>query len=863
MRSTDYEFLWFIDEYGSGWETWRELASTWLNLSKYGVDHKKNAINRFFSDYLVPQFITDPVELFELGAQDYEKFLAKFDLSEAYRARQNNEVCNFIEWIIATYYSQPDDRGEMTPMFHHPFDKVRNPLKKQETVYNSLPYIYIKQLRSKLCPEPRGDFSDWTWAINQSDALMTNGRHLRDWFMVEKSQIDKNDPDCVWREIVVDKPRSTRINNVLKSFAEGERFYVVWSPVRAMALYLKLQLPLRTFQVRMLDSGEADTWRYRHGEWKENKTHEFVEGNEKRPWQKGVFHRIVTPDIGDVMTGLYINTNKTADRNKDEITRGYVIPWQHDDVLFWLEKLRNWQEKYNPINEPTSIHDLDYKHFGSTKTDVQRDEIGNICFLFRNAAATSARERKMPITAGYLNTLWVALLAQLELDVYNTGQRLSEDRKIRFIDPINPRKPLFPLHSLRVSLITCYSIDGEIPAPVLSKLLVGHSRLIMTMHYTKVTPVMMAKKMRTAENKITDSEAESLQAFLANKSIQEIGLNSAYQDIKSLQSVLRVRNPAGWQEKSTGICLAGGNTSPMVENVTMPGCWNGGERLKRATQNQPDLYGPVPHGIENCVRCRWFITDIRYLHALTAHFNNLSYHASEAAKIAAELEAEESLLRDEEYFSEVNGRPFEKYQDLLTLQRRIEKQTIEADEYCKDLVACFQIIRKLLKLEEEREDGDKAEKVVAIGTQGDISPHFSFMDTESEFRQLIQLCDDAEVFPDLRDDLKKTTAICHRSNKLNSMLMKSGYMPFLMQLDDETQLMAGNAMINSMLKATGQHDRGKAMTALASYLDTEAYLQDVGLLEAGVSAIEAKTGINILRLADLSSSRHLGEKDND
>ncbi|MBF4286127.1 VPA1269 family protein, partial [Vibrio anguillarum] len=133
----------------------------------------------------------------------------------------------------------------------------------------------------------------------------------------------------------------------------GEHFYVIWSPVRAMALYLKLQLPLRTFQVRMLDSGEADTWRYESGQWIKNDVNDFVEGSEKRPWQKGVFHRIITPDIGDVMTGLYINTNKTADKNKDEITRGYVIPWQHEDVLYWLEKLRNWQQKYNPITEST------------------------------------------------------------------------------------------------------------------------------------------------------------------------------------------------------------------------------------------------------------------------------------------------------------------------------------------------------------------------------------------------------------------------------------------------------------------------------------------------------------------------------
>lgn len=339
-------------------------------------------------------------------------------------------------------------------------------------------------------------------------------------------------------------------------------------------------------------------------------------------------------------------------------------------------------------------------------------------------------------------------------------------------------------------------------------------------------------------------------------------MQSAFQDVESLKTVLKVRNPAGWQEKSTGVCLAGGNTSPLVENASVAGCWNGGDKLKRANRNQTDLYGPVPHGIENCIRCRWFITDIRYIGSLVAHFNNLSYHVTEAAKISAELEAKQASLLDEEYFCEVNKEPFTKYEHLHNLDRRIDKQKTEADEYCKDLVACFQVIRKLLFLEEKRSADDEKEKVVAIGSQTDISPYFSFLDTESELRQLIQLCDDADIYADLRDDLKKTPAINHRSNKLNSMLMKSGYMPFFMQLDDEAQLLAGNAMINAMLKASGEADKSKVMTVLSSYMDAEAFLQDMGLLEIGVKAIETTTGINILRLADMSSSSQLGVKIN-
>ena len=55
-------------------------------------------------------------------------------------------------------------------------------------------------------------------------------------------------------------------------------------------------------------------------------------------------------------TGLYISTNKTADQNKDQFERGYEIPWQNETVLYWLEKLRNWQEKIQLANLQNGLH---------------------------------------------------------------------------------------------------------------------------------------------------------------------------------------------------------------------------------------------------------------------------------------------------------------------------------------------------------------------------------------------------------------------------------------------------------------------------------------------------------------------------
>nr|WP_254223667.1 VPA1269 family protein [Burkholderia multivorans] len=100
----------------------------------------------------------------------------------------------------------------------------------------------------------------------------------------------------------------------------------MWSPVRWVALLVKLQLPLRTFQIRMLDSGEADTWRWQDGEWAMNKSH-LVIGTESRPYANGVFLRPTELVDGDAKVLLHINTNKTADIGKEGNQKGYNVPW--------------------------------------------------------------------------------------------------------------------------------------------------------------------------------------------------------------------------------------------------------------------------------------------------------------------------------------------------------------------------------------------------------------------------------------------------------------------------------------------------------------------------------------------------------
>ena len=597
----------------------------------------------------------------------------------------------------------------------------------------------------------------------------------------------------------------------------------------------------------MLDSGEADTWRYESGHWKLNDKHDFALGSEKRPFGKGIFRRIHDTMTGQYSTGLYVNTNKTADQNKDELERGYIIPWQNEEVLYWLEKLRNWQEKYNPIANPTDCAALLHKHIGARKSDKQLESMGEIAFLFRDASAKGDDKYKPSYGGVALAPLWYQLLLTLENQLAEQGNTLDNGERLKLVVDYpedTPEKAKvatnFPLHSLRVSLITAYTMDTQLPLPVISKLLAGHSRILMTIYYNKITPSVMAEKMSEAEWELEGKAKQSVRNFLKDASLAQIQCNMVYHKEDSIQAALVNRNPIGWEERSSGLCLVGGNTVKSDEVSTLGGCWNGGELIRNASAAAHRTYGSVPHGPENCIRCRWFITEARYLPALNAQFNQLSYKAHQAANLSVEIEGELEALKDEQFFCEEQGKPFTKHSELQTLQRRHEKQQVEADEYAKDWIACFELISKIIRVEEARNEDDTKDKLIAVGAEQDISYALKFIETDSELLHLSLLCDDAEFFPDLQDELRKTPAIEKRSRQLSRALIKKGFEPIFMEMDEKQQLIAGNAMLRQMAKIADPDDKMEGYRKVANYIEAGEYLEENKLFSAGMSALTGK-----------------------
>ena len=833
-RTKDLKLSWLIKEHGVEWLSWQSVAQEWIALQETNLAGKLSSLHIFFDLYLVKKHAFDNSfsAFFEGNANGQitsTEELKKTILDNTNRSDNHdtavliNYIISFIDWLIIEHFSVSDDLGKSLPLYMNPFRRLESKFSiRTETIHNPLPYRYICDLRKILCPQPLGNFSDWIWAQQNQDTM---SHRSRDWFEVHPNLIDKHDQDCVWR-----------VRNITRK-GKNLSVYQIWSPVAAMALFLKLELPLRTYQVRMLDSGEADRYRYENGIWIKN-----LNQISKNSFSKGVFRQFKDNISGLDSTGLYISTNKTADQNKEHFEKGYEIPWQNEKVLYWLEKLRNWQEKYNPISKPEDWTTLESKHTGSKRSHSYLSAMGYSCFLFRDASANKETDRTKPIIESPLSSLWYKLLSQLECDLYKQGHTLSDGVALKLVHDYGKdyqalkTKTDFPLHSLRVSLITCYIMEAKLPLPVVAKLLAGHSRILMTVYYTKITPTVMKQKLKEADERLENNAQDSLKIFLKDAEMRQIQCNLAFKDDQSIQIALANKNPIGWENRYHGLCLAGGNTVTTTLNKSVAGCWNGGELMNESDQTISKIYGAVAHGPENCVRCRWFVTDARYLPALTAHLNFLSYKAHEAANLALNREHEIQKLEERKYLAELNSIPFLHHYELQELQRCYEKQMIEADEFTKDWIATFNLIRRLVEIEKNRTTSDQTNKLVAVGSSGDIK--IGFMETSSELLHLSLICDDAEIYPDLLDDVKKTSLIQDRSQKLSRVMLKAGFKPYLLLLNKEQQMMAANAMMRQMVLQSNHTDKLAGFKTVSDYLELEEFTDNSFMLETGIQSLK-------------------------
>jgi hypothetical protein len=795
-------------------EDWRALASEWFAKELYCRDKKKNAINLFFNKYLaMHENYMHPAKLFLADLLNMEIIGAIISARNGNNGKYevsmltpdyimiNNHLHQFMSWIMLEKLDGNDIDGNIKMELKNPVPLLRKSgFGISETVKSPLSYRYIRELRELLVQGKT--FSDWAWVQN----IMSNSAASASWFTVDKSIIDHGDPDCVWRQRSATKLEKRKDSSLTVVFD-------LWSPVIAVALYLKLELPLRTFQVRMLDSGEADTWRYIAGTWQINESPMKI-GNEKRPSQRGVFLK-TTNESG---SGFHINTNKTGDINKAEADKGYDIPWTHQSALYWLEKLRNWQEKYNPILTPTPWINLDARDFGRTPPHpVLLKQRGSVCFLFRHAAASNITKRDKPVTDDNLSRMWYLLLAELERKCIDRGETLDNGAPIRFVKP-DGQGTYFPLHALRVSLITAYALNGGVPFPILSKLIAGHARLIMTLYYTKAGKQHVTEVMQNAEKKMIENEAVSQRRFLMEKSYHDIEKHFAYNSVDGLNAITQKKSEASLCFEDKGICPVAGGL-----------CEIGGEEIGYKEDGQKKYFAPVsgyPHEC-NCVRCRFFLTGPAFLPGLQAHVNFISYKIAECSERYTKLEQQVCTYEDERLDCEERGEMFTKNKEFETINRHYEAEAKKANKLLLDLQAGVRLMDRCIAIANSA-TGDGM-TVVASGGISDVG--YAFAESTSEMYQLEVICENAVIYPEI--DAGKATL--SRSQVLDAMLQANGRPPVFFRMSAEQQLLVGNALMK-MIQA-----RTDSLKDAVEFAEGKRLLADLGLLDQATVLLEEKT----------------------
>lgn len=844
-RDSDTSLGWVEREYPQ-LTAWRTLAVEWLKGETSGLSVRFRAFVTFFERYILQQRLPLDPAIFLARETILPDFFSTACPDSAQGIKYNNTIHAFLNFVLLRQFSEIADDGQpvVSPAFRNPVPRLsRKGLpRRDESVHSPLPYGYIDELRQMLAAGPH--FGDWKWAQNaQGGERRARGRSATNWFEVTEDQIDRNDPDCVWRARAVRPGYS------------GGQILEMWSPVRWVALLVKLILPLRTFQVRMLDSGEADTWHYAAGAWALNPSR-LAQGSERQPLQQGVFRCRNPLDDGEAGPAvLYINTNKTADIAKPGAEKGYVLPWPsggpvHQDVFYWLEKLRSWQEKYNAVSRRTAWTELDVRHVHA-KSEVQLAGYPDACFLFRLPEVVES-ERHFPLSDAPMIVGWFRLLEALELRLADRGETHRNGAPIRLLPPLEGQNQgkttLFPLHSLRVSLITALALEGQVPFPVLQKL-VGHSRLLMTLYYTKPGATHIRDVLLGAAERLEAAKESSIQNFLLDTAHDELQRRAICNSVSSLAAAIpqhpAARNPAGWMPMHHGLCVVGGNTSEVEDNGAVGGCYNGGANIGSSSNPR---FGPVPGGSRNCVRCRWFVTEPHHLPALAAHFNTLAYHFDEARNSCMTHEQDLQGLKKLKADAEDEGRPFA-HQDAYRQAERVWESAMKRfSDRAEDLVACWRLIERC-KAALEEPQGDLMQ-LVTVGRVSDVQ--VAFEETESELLQLAGVCDSVEVYP----DLEPGKAIFRRSQLLDAVLYRDDLPPVFMLLSEEEQLLTGNAFMRRLAQqmnpanpALGQREVIRLMDAGAS-LSQHFDLDLTSLLPAANSVQSIRTRLRPLTGAE-------------
>lgn len=772
---------------------WRDLLMEWMaeHATTHG-GHKQDVALTFLNYLLSHDAVTrSSIEFVSRSYQHpvrYEQWIHQQSYMEATVAKYIGSIGNFFDWLVDVKLALEDDFGRpvRNPALYNPITRIRAKPRAAQTAREALPIRYLRELIHIISAN---DF-EWAKGISEDHIKLYN----------HKSR--------AWERI--------------------------WSPVRTYLLLIKLYLPLRTYQVAMLDSGEADSMIYDAGSWVPNAG---PLAPKRGQVSKGFLREFKDAGTSTSFTGFYVNTNKTADRFKDVDDKGYQIPWQHNEVIDLVSRLCDWQKTYNPITCPTRWEDLTNPTFRRGYTDAQLRARGEACFLFRDPVRA---RKEQPIYTGRVQSFWWKVLDELERRVAARGEKLPNGEPIRFIEKRTPDGaplvPVFDLHSLRVSILTALAVEGGVPLSILSKCVAGHASVLMTLYYLKPGPAYVSQQMAEAQAKMLEQEQDNYLRFLQNSDLNNAQSLVAFNDQAALSAASSV-SPASWVIGDLGICPVGASK-----------CHIGGPKV--SGDNTRNEYLPTPGGARNCVRCRFFMTGPAFLGGLVASFNSIGLQVTEASDQLHKMQADISGIEDG-LFGEGVVDPGA-YRKVDVMYSRRETAMNNLDELANNWHATFIFIERAKALLGNTSD---TKNDVRLLTSGGISDVATVLGSATKFDVYNNICQHATIYPAATVPI----ATLRRGRLLDAMLARNQRFPVFAELTDEQALSVGNELVNLLYTRLGHNETSNIIEGRrllhATGMDVEL---DALLKNDQLSPIRIQPNDSPPRLAATSPSHSFG-----
>lgn len=734
---------------------WRHMIADFLRSARAGSS-KENSLCQFLRLFVEKYKLGHSPQAFLM--RDYTDIRPFKDVldnqsSDTSRRRLVIAVNEFLEYVLHTHLTEEDDEtGELVTV-----SSARNPLAsisvpiddvagRSESYRPALAYQYVESLRAWIIPEGAKTFSDLTH-LHRFEA---------DWIDVDPDSVDRNDLDCVWK-------------------IEGAKTKV-WFPVYWIHTFALTSVPARGRQIAYNDSGEGDSWIpvYINGALSWEKNIGKLSGSTK---EQGFIKRFASEQ-----TGMHFTSNKTLNDGG-----GYDVPWIPLELVYWLVRLREWQEKYNPLEKPTLWSMC-------RRTDLNEKQLiarGANCFLFRDYGEVEPGGFSGRLSSRLAAALYYSQPSDLKLaELDGNAVSLSS-----FSSKYTP-------HSMRVSLITAYVMEFGLPIEIIMKV-AGHSSIIMTLYYTKTNAEDLRFRFDEGEKIALKSKAYAAQRMIEQGRIDEIKHELVSNSDQALKSISN-ESPAGtFLFRDYGICPFAGSR-----------CVDGGDLIGKTGVRQSVPAGYL--GSQNCLRCRHFISGPAFVGGLLSLSNEISLHArlqfehySELQEKGLNVKQRIEELEDIAYDSEKSGQSFDSSEiGKLQLERRKTCSESESAAQKLDVLMCdIQASAKLIKQcksiinNENAADADNSTYLI-------VQPGHEIqlvIEAPSYFRQLTEVCENAQIYESANAD----NAIAPRTQLLDKMALLNQINLHLFTLDKKQQLIVGNQLtklILSRLRTWGRVD---------------------------------------------------------